>query len=769
MNRQESSTPSQSGLIFRRSLKNFLVPSDPSCRGLPKKKVLTILYSATRHQNLHGPLQVRLLSEASLQLKATGPLIMLVEYPRRQQASSFAPFHHHYQGLSSPPTTACLPPLTSPGSDYDYDLSTHLAYDNISSAESYNTYSLASPDYYMPAQPSYNPPIRVHQSTSSPGVQPVFQPSQVDSGRHSSGSWSGFDNNNNNNFALLTPQSVQQHVAQQHIYGLQAQPSHQRHSSSSSIGSVGPASPYTPTAVFPQILDTDLIGFPSPSFDTFDHHQSAATTFPKALPIAPQRTFTESFIPHNYQDYYGHTEDAQNHLTSMRQVVMARHGSEGGEASPAARNAYSNMPKLDRTMSDVYQDELYNPNITPTTQSQQARPPTSQSSLLSPHRDHLSQRLQAANNARSESPTTRQRSPFRPDSEYAADIYPKPSTTPRRVLNSSTRLSGAQLSAPENDNFAAQQTVDDTRTISPKEVSLDYVETAEDSRTPLFPQETSTTPVMNHFTVPKPLATQESTQSDAAETGTQQSFHSMATTRRQSSSNYSSGSGLGQTRSKVSISSPTSTQIPQQYPFISQSRRQNSSMQSSSGRSPEFHATLTSMESTKSDCGFKSSQEQNEGPTEIQRPARTTADSGTYTCTYHGCTQRFETPAKLQKHKREGHRIPTPQTGSHGSDSPTGSGSSAAALLAARNSQAGPHKCERINPTTGKPCNSVFSRPYDLTRHEDTIHNSRKQKVRCHLCTEEKTFSRNDALTRHMRVVHPEVDFPGKTKRKGGS
>jgi len=45
----------------------------------------------------------------------------------------------------------------------------------------------------------------------------------------------------------------------------------------------------------------------------------------------------------------------------------------------------------------------------------------------------------------------------------------------------------------------------------------------------------------------------------------------------------------------------------------------------------------------------------------------------------------------------------------------------------------------------------------------------RKQKVRCALCTEEKTFSRGDALTRHMRVVHPEVDFPGKHRRRGGS
>src|SRR5205814_2313768 len=67
------------------------------------------------------------------------------------------------------------------------------------------------------------------------------------------------------------------------------------------------------------------------------------------------------------------------------------------------------------------------------------------------------------------------------------------------------------------------------------------------------------------------------------------------------------------------------------------------------------------------------------------------------------------------------------------------------------------HRCKHINPSTGKPCNSVFSRLADLTRHEGTIHNAHKQKARCYLCTEEKkTFSRNDALTRHMRMVHPE-------------
>jgi hypothetical protein len=37
--------------------------------------------------------------------------------------------------------------------------------------------------------------------------------------------------------------------------------------------------------------------------------------------------------------------------------------------------------------------------------------------------------------------------------------------------------------------------------------------------------------------------------------------------------------------------------------------------------------------------------------------------------------------------------------------------------------------------------------------------------VHCPLCTEEKTFSRNDALTRHLRVVHPEHVDQNKRRR----
>ncbi|KAG5294033.1 hypothetical protein I7I50_04631 [Histoplasma capsulatum G186AR] len=44
--------------------------------------------------------------------------------------------------------------------------------------------------------------------------------------------------------------------------------------------------------------------------------------------------------------------------------------------------------------------------------------------------------------------------------------------------------------------------------------------------------------------------------------------------------------------------------------------------------------------------------------------------------------------------------------------------------------QAGSYHCERINSSTGEPCNSILSNPHSLRRHEDEIHNPCKQKMR---------------------------------------
>ncbi|SGZ50477.1 CIC11C00000000665 [Sungouiella intermedia] len=74
------------------------------------------------------------------------------------------------------------------------------------------------------------------------------------------------------------------------------------------------------------------------------------------------------------------------------------------------------------------------------------------------------------------------------------------------------------------------------------------------------------------------------------------------------------------------------------------------------------------------------------------------------------------------------------------------------------------HQCELVNPSTGRPCNKQFSRPYDLIRHQETIHASKKKIFRCVICEGRvnggpgngklKTFSRGDALSRHIKVKH---------------
>jgi hypothetical protein len=99
-------------------------------------------------------------------------------------------------------------------------------------------------------------------------------------------------------------------------------------------------------------------------------------------------------------------------------------------------------------------------------------------------------------------------------------------------------------------------------------------------------------------------------------------------------------------------------------------------------------------------------------------------------CTNLLCTRSFETRALMLAHKR----------GAHGSDSPDGA----------------IYRCAWDDPVTGESCVSQFNRCYDLTRHEESVH-ARTNEVRCHLCGEHQTFSRKDALARHMRRMHSNV------------
>jgi hypothetical protein len=386
-------------------------------------------------------------------------------------------------------------------------------------------------------------------------------------------------------------------------------------------------------------------------------------------------------------------------------------------------------------MTDIYSDELFNPNFTITSASPaQAH--------VSPTNEVFAQRLQAANSQHlsavpSPASTASHGSPFR----HGSPLAPAPShdfssgTSAHMVFGSSQQLR-EQRKAAQDAQAMRQQLAQDSNTGTPQTISPKdaVIHTPEDGEPdfPLFPKEEADA----SFTVSQMDHVPETTQS----------FNM---------------SGDARAFAYAAAQATASLATPQQYSFLPPVHQPQPQTQS-------LHLGTTESRQSSADAGQS---ESSQDDTRLQRPTRTTADGGTYTCTYHGCTLRFDTPALLQKHKREGHRNAHGITGSRRSESvglaaAPGAGASMPSVLL--NTQAGPHKCERINPSTNKPCNIMFSRPYDLTRHEDTIHNARKQKVRCDLCNEEKTFSRADALTRHYRVCHPHHEVPGKHRRRGG-
>ena len=485
---------------------------------------------------------------------------------------------------------------------------------------------------------------------------------------------------------------------------------HKRASSGSSVTSAGgPPSPLSQNTLYPHIA-TDSNYSPSYNFEDYQTPHTA-----KSLPSSHNMSglFNQanaySAVDMRRIQSSGTDDRASYALSAPQSVSTMSHNSPatphtnyeneyedqkvyGEKASDDEMNQYLQFPGAYPTAA--YQQSLQ--DVFPDQQFGYQQQPMQR--IQANHRQTMmADRLHAAHSdhLRTNSPTSnpRERSPFRQNSPYNVPVRQQPQPTP------------VQAQKPRTS-------------ISPKELMLDEHDIDEQNQAPLFHD---------------------------------QSHQMYQRTNQSNLSNFYT----------PAFNTEPTIQIPQQYPFVSQQSQSESHSGLPVG-TPDFPAHMISMESTNeegpsmpsSQPSMHDSRTQSQPTPQPQRPLDTTSDSGTYSCTYHGCALRFDTPAKLQKHKREGHRQVSPST------------DSASTNLALRNSQAGPHRCDRINPSTGKPCNSIFSRPYDLTRHEDTIHNGRKQKVRCHLCTEEKTFSRNDALTRHMRVVHPDVDWVGKQKRK---
>jgi 26S proteasome regulatory subunit N4 len=492
---------------------------------------------------------------------------------------------------------------------------------------------------------------------------------------------------------------------------------HHRESSLSSLGSAGPASPYTANTSNPQVAG-DLY------HDFHDFPQSSSK------PLTPAHTPSqEHFLAPHYSNYYntinlaftmGHDGQPKvgdmemmpapkfNHSGRPSIASVARHDSpstppsyeeerqKNGENSSVDiwLNEYlqlcnnqvhrSTTAKLDRTMTDVYADELYNPSfqITSAPQTSTLAPNVT----LSPQNDVFTQRLLAANSqhlnaSNTQAPLTipsRERSPFRQGSPLAPSRNSFGAQKSSNVrFGTATHMREQQKA--ENDARALRQQLERTspeqttpKTISPKDVDLVYHENEEDAHMPLFPQhQQRQSPSYRQ----QQVICQEPSESD--DNASQRSYASMATTRRESSSAYSTSSQATQQQTNFNFAPPAVPgnirQIPQQYPFVPQSRRQPSNL---SNVTEDFPATLTSMESSSSEYAPEAS--------DHKKPSGATADTGTYTCTYHGCTLRFDTPAKLQRHKREGHR---------NSASLIGGGDQGGMTSAAqRNSQAGPHK-----------------------------------------------------------------------------
>lgn len=538
--------------------------------------------------------------------------------------------------------------------------------------------------------------------------------------------------------------------------------SHQRESSLSSLGSTGPASPYTQNTSNPHIAISDTTFEGLPEMHSQDYTNNQATSYYQlAKSMGPASYTTYHNLDGNMPEMaYPVTVSGPGNRPRLDKGLLPAHeligaysrshpasvaSSAAGDspATPAfgetdhkrrrkngrtqyAANSsppadadlmsdlldYGHVPKLDRTMTDVYGDELYNPNFTITSAS--SPQPTSVASTGS---EMFSQRINAANSqhlSAAHSPastTSRARSPFRTGSPFAASsAHNFGSSQPPREHDQNT-----QRPMPQLESVGEPET---PKTISPKDAVLEFNESEADGLFPLFPQDSA------NFEINSLSKAITSSDPEAPYLGP-------------NAVNLHSNDQFAYLPSQM----PSGIQVPQQYPFIA--------------RPPTSHDTPPRLSSS----GASSIASGANTPAARTRPTSTGAEGGTYTCTYHGCTLRFETPTLLQKHKREGHR----QTQNLGAPRVQDMGMTSTLL----NTQSGPHRCDRINPSTGKPCSTVFSRPYDLTRHEDTIHNARKQKVRCNLCTEEKTFSRADALTRHYRVCHPDMELPGKNRRRG--
>ncbi|EMR61497.1 putative 26s proteasome regulatory subunit-like protein [Eutypa lata UCREL1] len=299
---------------------------------------------------------------------------------------------------------------------------------------------------------------------------------------------------------------------------------HQRESSLSSLGSNGPASPYNPNISNPQIAVTD------PSNDGFHELNSNDNAYSYQLgkQHMPEHFYASALSNYNAKNHHCNVNNNNGHAampttafadglpnlspsvaqqkpsgarglapapelsasggSSTRHAVSVA-SSTAGDDSPATPSLQEpeddvRRPKNDRTLTDIYTDELYNPNFTFTS----ASPP--QTVAMSPSNDVFAQRLHAANSqhlsaAQSpESNASRDRSPFRQCSPYASAANDFTQMGMNQVrLGSAQHLREKRKAEQDAREIQHQMARSSARqhdgtpnTISPKDAVLDFNE-----------------------------------------------------------------------------------------------------------------------------------------------------------------------------------------------------------------------------------------------------------------------------------------------------
>ncbi|KAH0428892.1 C2H2 transcription factor [Colletotrichum camelliae] len=426
--------------------------------------------------------------------------------------------------------------------------------------------------------------------------------------------------------------------------------SHQRESSLSSLGSAGPASPFSHNTSNPQIAVTDSTadGFHDmqtqdsnsfyqlakamPSHDTVYPNYNGLATIPadmsgytSALNVQRPRSDRSGLLPAPELSVAG---SSRSHPTSVASSVAGDSPAtpSAGDheddrrrkaGKPTLSNAshfpyfsshflndtvFSNVPKLDRTMTDIYNDELYSPNFTITSAS-----PAHSQMAMSPNNDVFAQRLNAANNqhlSAAQSPVSsgsRDRSPFRQGSPLApvANHEFGANLAGSRLRFNSAHQMREQKQAERDAQILRQQLSmksepETPKTISPKDAMLEFHDAEGDDSFPLFPSQDTVD--FDHL----------------SKSAVSQDHSTYARTALPSTAAFP----------YVAMQFPNGVQVPQQYPFIAHSRQSHE-------QTPRLSPTESSSGTSE---GASSS---TSGP--LVKPAGAAADRGTYTCTYHGC------------------------------------------------------------------------------------------------------------------------------------